>query len=163
MSQKQQSLQKNCMIRLQGLLLCQPKLKPKSTPKSKLKSKSKLKPTSMSVSAHCFSQKKHLICLREFRKTIGYGRFEPKTTILAKESHDPFARIAVMPAKVKASQSQPKSKPSKAIRSQLTTSSLMASELAELAAPEELLLGEVGCDHDHQEGVDQAAHDAPEW
>ena len=55
----------------------------------------------MSVSAHCFSQKKHLICLREFRKNIGYGRFEPKTTILAKESHDPFARIAVMPAKVK--------------------------------------------------------------
>ena len=56
----------------------------------------------MSVSAHCFSQKKHLICLREFRKTIGYCSFEPKTTILAKESHDPFARIAVMPAKAKA-------------------------------------------------------------
>ena len=47
----------------------------------------------MSVSAHCFSQKKLLICLRQFRKTIRYGSFEPKTTILAKESHDPFARI----------------------------------------------------------------------
>ena len=55
---------------------------------------------------------------------------------------------------------QPKLKPAKAIRSQLMTSSLMASELA---APEELLLGEVGCDHDHEKGVDQAAHDAPEW
>ena len=96
-------------------------------------------------------QKKQLICLREFRKTIGYGRFEPETTILAKELHDPFARIAVMPAKAKASQSHPKSAYDFLV------------EATELAAPEELLLGEVGCDHDHQEGVDQAAHDAPEW
>ena len=60
--------------------------------KAKILRKSK---SCMSVSAHCFSQKKQLIYLRQFRKTIRYGRFEPKTTILAKESHDPFARIAV--------------------------------------------------------------------
>ena len=59
-----------------------------------------------------------------------------------------------MPAKAKA-----KAK-AKATRSQLTTLSLRASELA---APEELLLGEEGCDQYHQDGVDQATHDTPEW